>query len=67
MSGRDVIAVLVVLMIAGVLAWSVKGVGLHLRDDAPLRTLVALIMCGLLLWVLAWRLETRGPQERPQL
>ncbi len=67
MSGRDVIAVLVVLMIAGVL---VRTVTAWVYTSATTRvsgTLVGLMMGGLLLWGLAWRIETRGPQERRQI
>jgi hypothetical protein len=67
MSGRDVITVLVIPMVAGVLVWSVTA---WIYTSATMRlsgTLVGLMVGALLLWVLAWRLETRGPQERPQL
>jgi hypothetical protein len=53
MSGRDVITVLVVLMVAGVLVWSVTA---WVYTSATMRvsgTLVGLMMGGLLLWGLA--------------
>jgi hypothetical protein len=54
-------------MVTGVLVWSVTAWVYTSATTRVSGTLVGLMMGGLLLWVLAWRLETRGPQERPQL
>ena len=67
MRGRDVIETLVILMVAGVLVWSVTAWVYTSATSRVSGTLVGLMMGGLLLWGLACRLETRGPQERPQL
>jgi hypothetical protein len=65
-SGRDVITVLVVLMVVGVLVWSVTAWVYTSATTRLSGTLVGLMMGGLLLWALAWRLETRGLQEKSQ-
>jgi membrane associated rhomboid family serine protease len=66
MSGRDVVTVLVVLMVTGVLVWSVTAWVYTSATTRVSGTLVGLMMGGLLLWVLAWRLEARGQRERPR-
>jgi len=65
MTGRDIISLLVGLMVAGVLVWSVTAWVFTGTATFVSGTLVGLIMGGLMLWGFGWLLDTHGPSPPP--
>jgi hypothetical protein len=61
MSGRDVMSLLVGLMLAGVLVWSVTAWVFTGAVTLVSRTPIGLILGGLMLWGFGWLLDTRSP------